>query len=79
MKIMIIILLQFKFAHRTFCVLIYVLSASLIIAYGLKLGRMKSLHWLMTILITIIQSAFLAEPLQIIISSCILFKLNKVT
>jgi hypothetical protein len=32
----------------------------------------------MTILITIIQSAFLAEPLKIIVSSCISFKLNQV-
>ncbi|XP_025191851.1 LOW QUALITY PROTEIN: polycystic kidney disease and receptor for egg jelly-related protein [Melanaphis sacchari] len=64
-------------AGWTLCLLIYGLSTVLIITFGLKLGQVKSLHWLMALLITVLQNALISEPLQIIICSFIIFKLNQ--
>ncbi|VVC44104.1 Polycystin cation channel, PKD1/PKD2 [Cinara cedri] len=61
----------------TLCVLVYVISCVLIISHGLKIGQVKSSHWLMSIIISLIQDALFVEPLLIIISSCVLYKFNQ--
>lgn len=57
---------------RISCIVIYVVSAFYIILYGLKFGRIKSLCWLTSITIGILQGAIITSPLKIIIISAIL-------
>lgn len=70
---------MYKFSHRSICFFIYILSSILIISYGMKLGQVKSVHWLMTIIITILQNIFIAEPILVLMVICVANRFNQVT
>lgn len=59
---------------RISCIVIYVITAFYIILYGLKFGRIKSLCWLTSITIGILQGAVISKPFKIIMICVILAK-----
>lgn len=66
--------------YRIICIAIYIITSVFIILYGLKFGKVKSLHWITTIVIGILQSTLVVEPLLIAISSLVWwFNFDQVT
>lgn len=59
--------------------MVYVLTAFFIILYGLKFGRVKSLCWLTSITIGILQGVVVSSPFKIdhiFIYNCQLYKVQ---
>eukprot|EP00102_Acyrthosiphon_pisum_P020398 XP_016657608.1 PREDICTED: polycystic kidney disease and receptor for egg jelly-related protein-like [Acyrthosiphon pisum] len=61
------------------CVMVYVVTAFFIILYGLKFGRVKSLCWLTSITIGIIQGVVVSSPSRIVLISAVMAKYNSRT
>lgn len=59
--------------------MVYVLTAFFIILYGLKFGRVKSLCWLTSITIGILQGVVVSSPFKIILISAVMAKYNSRT
>lgn len=59
--------------------MVYVLTAFFIILYGLKFGRVKSLCWLTSITIAIIQGVIVSSPCKIVLISAVMAKYNSRT
>lgn len=43
------------------------------------MGQIKSLHWLMTLVIAFVQNTFIIEPLYTLVTTFVFIKLNQVT
>jgi len=59
--------------------MVYVITAFFIILYGLKFGRVKSLCWLTSITIGILQGVVVSSPLKILLISAVMAKYNSRT
>lgn len=59
--------------------MVYVVTAFCIILYGLKFGRVKSVCWLTSITIGILQGVVVTSPFKIIMFSAIIAKYNSKT
>jgi len=59
--------------------MVYVLTAFFIILYGLKFGRVKSLCWLTSITIGILQGVVVSSPFKILLISAVMAKYNSKT
>jgi hypothetical protein len=64
---------------RACCVIIYVITVFFIILYGLKFGRVKSLCWLTSITIGIVQGIVVSSPFKIILMSAVIAAYNSRT
>ncbi|XP_050063461.1 uncharacterized protein LOC126552720 isoform X6 [Aphis gossypii] len=54
------------------CIIVYVITVFFIILYGLKFGRVKSLCWLTSITIGILQGVVVSTPFKIVLMSAVI-------
>jgi len=59
--------------------MVYVITAFFIILYGLKFGRVKSLCWLTSITIGILQGVVVSSPFKIVLISAVMAIYNSST